>query len=99
MQLMGIGDEAGGKLESQIQATRELGWKFLEMRGVEVAGFAKGNFHDIPDAAFDRAAALLEENGLGVFCIRGIARRTSATVMSNGVSTVFAQFMMVEPKQ
>ena len=32
-------------------------------------------------------------------CIRGIARRTSASVTSKGVSIVFAQFMMVEPKQ
>ena len=80
MHLMGIGDEAGGKLESQIQATRELGWKFLEMRGVEVAGFAKGNFHDIPDAAFDRAAALLEENGLGVYCFGSTIMNWAKTV-------------------
>ncbi len=32
-------------------------------------------------------------------CMRGIARRTSPNVTSKGVSTVFAQFMMVEPKQ
>ena len=41
MHLMGIGDEAGSTLDSQIRAAKELGWKFIEMRGVEVPGFAK----------------------------------------------------------
>ncbi len=80
MHLMGIGDEAGGKLDSQIQATRELGWKFIEMRGVEVPGFAKGNFHDIPDAAFDRAAGLLADNGLGVYCFGSTIMNWAKTV-------------------
>jgi sugar phosphate isomerase/epimerase len=68
MHLMGIGDEAGSSLASQIQATKTLGWKFIEMRGVEVPGFPKGNFHDIPDAAFDRACEEFKANGLGVYC-------------------------------
>lgn len=68
MFLLGIGDEAGSQLETQIAATRELGWKHIEMRGVQVPGFAKGNFHDIPDAAFDLAAAQLNEAGIAVHC-------------------------------
>ncbi|HEY3857043.1 MAG TPA: TIM barrel protein [Verrucomicrobiae bacterium] len=68
MILTGIGDEAGVQLDAQIKATRELGWKFIEMRGVEVPGFPKGNFHDIPDKAFDIAVARLEEAGIGVYC-------------------------------
>lgn len=68
MKLMGIGDEAGGGLDSQIAATKELGWKFIEPRGVEVPGFAKANFHDIPDAAFDVAVKRLEDAGLSVYC-------------------------------
>jgi len=67
MDLMGIGDEAGGKLESQIRATKELGWKYIEMRGVEVEGFEKGNLHDIPDAAFDIVDQQLKENGLEIY--------------------------------
>ena len=55
MIFMGIGDEASSTLDGQIAATRELGWKFIEPRGVEVQGFPKANLHDIPDAAFDRA--------------------------------------------
>ncbi|MGB0581297.1 MAG: sugar phosphate isomerase/epimerase family protein [Limisphaerales bacterium] len=67
MDLMGIGDEAGGKLESQIRATKELGWKYIEMRGVEVDGFEKGNLHDIPDAAFDIVEQQLKENDLAIY--------------------------------
>jgi sugar phosphate isomerase/epimerase len=68
MIVTGIGDEAGVALEAQIQAARQLGWSQLEMRAVEVSGFAKGNFHDIPEKAFDFAAGQLQEAGLGVCC-------------------------------
>jgi sugar phosphate isomerase/epimerase len=64
----GIGDEGAGAIDGQIQATRQLNWQCLEMRGVEVPGFPKGNFHDIPDAAFDRAVQKLESAGVGVYC-------------------------------
>jgi len=39
MKLMGIGDEAASMIDGQIKATRVLGWKFIEMRAVEVPGF------------------------------------------------------------
>ena len=68
MILTGIGDEAGNTIEAQIAATKELGWKHLEMRGVEVAGHPKANFHDIPDKAFDTALAQLDKAGVGVYC-------------------------------
>jgi sugar phosphate isomerase/epimerase len=68
MILTGIGDEAGNTIDAQIQAVQELGWKTLEMRGVEVPGFPKANFHDIPDAAFDLAAEKLRSAGVGVYC-------------------------------
>jgi len=68
MILCGISDEAGNTLASQIQATRELGWKHLEMRNVVVDGFAKGNFHDIPDAAFELAVEQLQAAGISVHC-------------------------------
>lgn len=64
---MGIGDEAGASLETQLAATRELGWKFIEMRAAELPGHAKANFHDIPDAAFDAAVQLLESSGVQVY--------------------------------
>jgi sugar phosphate isomerase/epimerase len=68
MILTGIGDEAGNSLEAQIRATKALGWQHLEMRGVEVRGYPKANFHDIPDAAFDLAVRQLEEAGISVHC-------------------------------
>lgn len=68
MILCGISDEAGNTLASQIAATRELGWKHLEMRNVAVEGFAKGNFHDIPEAAFELAAEQLDAAGITIHC-------------------------------
>lgn len=66
--LMGIGDEAGASLNSQLVATRELDWKFIEMRAVEMPGHAKANFHDIPDDAFDAAVKQLEQSGVQAYC-------------------------------
>jgi sugar phosphate isomerase/epimerase len=64
----GIGDEAATTLDGQIRATKELNWQHLEMRGVEVPGFPKSNFHDLPDAAFDLAVRNLENAGVSVYC-------------------------------
>jgi sugar phosphate isomerase/epimerase len=68
MTLTGIGDEAGVRLEAQIKAAQELGWRSLELRSVEVPGFPKANLHDVPDQAFDIAAERLGEAGIGVCC-------------------------------
>lgn len=68
MKLMGVGDEAANKIDGQIEATRALKWQFIEMRTVEVPGFPRGNFHDIPDAAFDVAARKLESAQVQVYC-------------------------------
>jgi sugar phosphate isomerase/epimerase len=68
MKLMGIGDEGSNSIDGQIQATRELGWEFIEARAVEVPGFPKGNFHEIPEAAFDVAARNLETAGIQAYC-------------------------------
>jgi sugar phosphate isomerase/epimerase len=66
--LTGIGDEASSNLGGQIKACRELNWRHIEMRGVEVPGYPKANFHDIPDPAFDQAVRELENAGLTVYC-------------------------------
>lgn len=68
MTLMGIGDEAAAGIGGQIRATRELGWSAIEMRGVEVPGYPKANFHDLPDSAFDLAVRELEAAGVRVHC-------------------------------
>src|SRR2546425_5197674 len=68
MILTGIGDEAGNTIDAQIAATRDLGWKQIEARGVEAPGFPKANLHDIPDKAFDIVEQRLKENGIGGYC-------------------------------
>lgn len=68
MILTGIGDEAGNTIDAQIAALQELGWKHIEARGVEVPGFKKGNFHEIPDEAFDIAAGKLNDAGIEIYC-------------------------------
>jgi len=68
MKLMGIGDEAGAALANQIAATRELGWRCIEPRAVEVPGHPKANFHDIPEAAFDEAVRQFEAAGIQPYC-------------------------------
>jgi sugar phosphate isomerase/epimerase len=68
MILCGIGDEAGASLASQIEATRQLGWRHIEARNVQVPGFAKANLHEIPEPAFDLAVGMLEDAGIGIYC-------------------------------
>jgi sugar phosphate isomerase/epimerase len=80
MNLMGISDEAGSALESQIRATHQLGWHHLEMRAVQVPGFPKGNFHDIPEAAFEAAVRRLDEAGLGVYCFGSAIMNWAKTI-------------------
>jgi len=77
---MGIGDEAGNALASQIAAVRDLGWNRLEMRGVQIEGFPKANFHDLPDDAFARAEAELRNAGVGVYCFGSTIMNWAKTV-------------------
>ena len=80
MILTGIGDEAANQLDGQIGAIKELGWSCLEMRGVEVPGFAKANFHDLPDPAFDQAVRAVENAGLSVYCFGSTIMNWSKTI-------------------
>lgn len=66
MRLTGIADEAGNGLATQIKATQELGWNSIEMRNVEVPGFANGNLHDIPEEAFDKVCEELDKAGITI---------------------------------
>ncbi len=60
--LTGIADEAGGDIETQIGAHRELGWNAIEVRMID-GNNATG---DLPRADFDRAAEAIEAAGLQV---------------------------------
>src|SRR5580765_7631296 len=80
MILTGIGDEAGNTIDAQIAAATELGWKHLEMRGVEVPGFPKANFHDVPDHAFAICVEKLQTAGIGVHCFGSTIMNWAKTV-------------------
>ncbi len=67
MILTGIADEAGALIDTQIKATKELGWNHIEARSVEVEGFAKANLHDIDDAAFDIVEQKLADSGVKIY--------------------------------
>lgn len=66
MKFTGISDEAGNSILTQIKAHQELGWDALEVRNCQVDDFPNGNLHEIPDAAFERAVEILDENGMKV---------------------------------
>lgn len=68
MILMGISDEAGAPLETQIRATRELGWENIEARTVEVPGFEKANINDLPEEAFNLVEKQIKDSGIGIYC-------------------------------
>jgi sugar phosphate isomerase/epimerase len=80
MIITGIGDEAANGIDAQINAHRELGWNTIEMRGVEVPGFAKANFHEIPDAAFDTCVKKLEAANIRVLCFGSTIMNWQKTV-------------------
>jgi sugar phosphate isomerase/epimerase len=63
MYLTGFADEAASDIQGQIKATKELGWKFIESRGV----FDK-NIHDISDAEFEQVVEALAGSGVSINC-------------------------------
>jgi hypothetical protein len=81
MKLMGISDEAANAIDGQIQATRKLGWKYIEMRGVEVPGFPKGNFHEIQNEAFDIAVKKLQAADIQIYCFGSTVMNWSKKVV------------------
>jgi len=97
MKLMGIGDEAGAGLDSQLAATRQLAWRFIEMRAVELPGQTRVNFHDLPDAAFDAAARQLAESGVQVYCF-GSAIMNWAKKLADPFETTLAEVKRCLPR-
>ena len=63
MYLTGFADEASQDLATQIRATQELGWNAIESRAI-----GGTNIHDLEEAEFERAAAMLDEAGVHVNC-------------------------------
>ncbi|MFW5829274.1 MAG: sugar phosphate isomerase/epimerase family protein [Planctomycetota bacterium] len=63
MYLTGFADEASDALAGQIEATRSLGWRWIESRRI-----GDTNIHDIDDAAFDQVVDELAGSGVGINC-------------------------------
>ncbi len=63
MFLTGFTDEAGNDLATQIKATKELGWDFIESRGVNGKTLAT-----MTDEEFDGFCAQLDEAGIRINC-------------------------------
>jgi sugar phosphate isomerase/epimerase len=63
MYYSGFADEAGDAVETQIKATRELGWSAIEMRKA-----GADNLTDISDAKFEEVCGMLAEADVKVDC-------------------------------
>jgi len=61
MKLTGFADEASRDLETQIKATKELGWTAISAR--MIGAF---NIHEMPEADFANAANRLDEAGIQI---------------------------------
>jgi sugar phosphate isomerase/epimerase len=59
----GFADEAGADIDTQIRATRELGWSAIEARDI-----SKVNITDISDAEFDKVCEKLDAAGIRIDC-------------------------------
>lgn len=63
MYLTGFADEAGDDAVTQIKATRELGWNYIESRNI-----SGGNIVNIPESDFAAIADQLENAGIKINC-------------------------------
>lgn len=61
MYLTGFADEAAQDLETQIKATKEIGWTRISARGVNGA-----NLHELPEEEFNKVADQLDEAGITI---------------------------------
>ncbi len=64
MYLTGFADEANPDINIQIKATKELGWKNIELRNT---GFG-GDLAKISDGDFEKVCAALEGSGVSINC-------------------------------
>jgi sugar phosphate isomerase/epimerase len=63
MYYTGFADEAGASIDTQIQATLELGWRWIEARNVDGV-----NLTDLSDVEFDLVCDKLATAGVGINC-------------------------------
>lgn len=63
MYFTGFADEATPDIDGQIQATKELGWKYIEARSIDGVQFTM-----IDDKKFDEIVGKLEDAGIKINC-------------------------------
>jgi len=78
MKLTGFADEAAPDLPTQIQATQELGWKYISARGIDGK-----NIHDLSEAAFDIAYGQLKEADIHISEFGSLIGSWSKTIQSD----------------
>ncbi len=62
--LSGFADEANPSLEKQIEAHRELGWRWLDLRKLRDSAGKPQNVSDLPLSMVEEAAAAIAEAGM-----------------------------------
>ena len=59
----GFADEAAISIDGQIDATLQLGWKYIEARSIDNC-----NIHDLPEEKFEEVCGKLADAGLTINC-------------------------------
>ena len=89
----GFADEAGKDIDTQIKATKELGWSAIDLR------FINGvNVTDVDDVTFEDAANKLIENGIEVPCFGSAVANGKDPLNSADVEYCFAALERAVPR-
>jgi hypothetical protein len=80
MILTGIGDEAANTIDGQLKAHQELGWKWIEMRGVEVRASRRRTFTTFPMRRSTVAVEKLQAQAIRVYCFGSTIMNWAKTV-------------------
>lgn len=89
----GFADEAGSDIDTQIKATKELGWNAIDLR------FINGvNATDVDDAIFEQIAKKLKENGITVPCFGSAIGNGKDPLNSADVEYCFAALGRAIPR-
>lgn len=78
MKLTGFADEASRDLDTQIKATKELGWSAISARMI-----GDFNIHEMPEADFNAAADRLDEAGIVIPEIGSLIANWGKTIESD----------------
>ena len=89
----GFADEAGKDIDTQIRATKELGWDSIELR------FINGvNATDVEEDVFLDAAKKLIEGGIKVSCFGSAVANGKDPLVSSDVEYCFAALERAVPR-